>query len=170
MQTQWGWIEVRGGCWHVWGWIIVSFQPCTICMFGSGLEPSHSSHTELLGWGLDPPDIQGFLWPTTMAHILGPQPTWPCLINGFERGHTLHPVQPTVHVPKHVTVPCYILFLPLWGWFFQHFFDIRYCACLTPAFSGWTTCFILFMRNFKGAPHLILHIHKVEALTSKHPV
>lgn len=32
-------------------------------------------------------DIQGFLWPTTMAHILGPEPTWPCLINGFERGH-----------------------------------------------------------------------------------
>lgn len=39
-----------------------------------------------------------------MAHILGPQPTWPCLINGFERGHTLHPIQHAIHVPKQMTV------------------------------------------------------------------
>lgn len=39
-----------------------------------------------------------------MAHILGPQPTWPCLINGFERGHTLHPIQHAIYVPKQMTV------------------------------------------------------------------
>lgn len=63
-----GWIEVRGGCWHVWGWIIVSFQTCTICMFGSGLEPSHSSHTALLGWGLGSPRQPRF----SMAYNNGP--------------------------------------------------------------------------------------------------
>ena len=133
-----GWIEVSGGCWHIWGWIIVSFQTCTICMFGSGLEPSNSSHTELLGWwGWDPPDIQGFLWPITMAHILGPQPTWPCLINGFQRGHTLHSVQHAAHVPKNISIHCCILFLLLWGESFQHFSDSMYTR-LQP-FSQWTT-------------------------------
>lgn len=74
---------------HVWVWA------------GAFTEQPHRA-LGLRGW--DPPDIQGFLWPTTIAHILGPQPTWPCLINGFERGHILHPVQHVVHVPKDITV------------------------------------------------------------------
>lgn len=142
-----GWIEVRGGCWHVWGWIIVSFQACTICLFGSGLEPSPPATQSSCAGGWDPPDVQGFLWPTTMAHILGPQPTWPCLINGFERGHTLHPVQCGAHVPNHVTVRCYILFMLLPGWIFHHLFDIRYYQYLSPAFIGWTICLSLFMNS-----------------------
>lgn len=131
------WIEVRGGCWHIWGWIIVSFQSCTICMFGSGLEPLHSSHTELLGWGLGSPRHPRFLWPTTMAHILGPQPTWPCLINGFERGHTLHPLRHAVHVPKHFTVCFYILFLLLWGCFFTDVFFLNQILCMPDSGFFW---------------------------------
>ena len=117
-----GWMEVRGGCWHVWGWIILSFQTCTICMFESVLEPSHSRCTELVRWrGWDPLDIQGFLWPAIMAHILGPQPNWPCLINGFEKGHTPHCIQDAIHVPSQscslqkfwfcfCRVVCFVLF------------------------------------------------------------
>lgn len=92
-----------------------------------------------------------------MAHILGPQPTWPCLINGFERGHMLHPVQHVALMPKHVTVYCYILFLLLWGWFLQHFFDIRYTWL-----QLWSTC--LLMRNLIGATqqfiqHILIYIY-----------
>lgn len=64
MNRGWG-VE---GCWHIWGWIIVSFQTCTICMLGSGLEPLHSSHTELLGWEVGSPRHPRF----SLAYNNGP--------------------------------------------------------------------------------------------------
>lgn len=51
-----------------------------------------------------------------MAHILGPQPTWSCLINGLEKGHMPPRVQHVAHSPMSVSVRIV----------FHHFFDIRY--------------------------------------------
>lgn len=68
MQTQRGMNRGERGCWHIWRWIIVPFQTCTICRFVSGLQPSHSSHTELLGWGVGSPRHPRF----SVAHNNGP--------------------------------------------------------------------------------------------------
>lgn len=70
-----------------------------------------------------------------MAHILGPQPTWPCLINGLEKGHMLPRVQHVVHGPISVSVRIV----------FHHFFDIRYDV----HDSGLSTVLFFFIMGFK---------------------
>lgn len=121
-----GWIEVRGGCWHVWGWIIVSFQTCTICMFGFGLQPLHSSHTELLGWGVGSPRHPRF----SMAYNNGPHSgstTHLALSDKWfwKRTHTASsPVcslcAQKLHCPLLYSISVRMIFLA--------FFDIRYYA------------------------------------------
>lgn len=58
-----------------------------------------------------------------MAHILSPQPTWPCLINGFERGHTQRLVQHAVDVPRHINIIATFSFCLCEDDFIQYFFD-----------------------------------------------
>lgn len=98
MNRGWG-VE---GCWHIWGWIIVSFQTCTICMFGSGLEPLHSSHTELLGWEVGSPRHPRF----SVAYNNGPHSgsTTHLALSDKWFWKRTHTIQHAIHVPKQMTV------------------------------------------------------------------
>lgn len=105
MQTAWSeWRWWRG--WWVFGiysvglWCPFKAVQFTGLGLGWSLDEAHAAP----GWGWDSLDTCAFLWSTTMEHTVCTQPTWPCLINGFEG--RLHPF-----LCFHHTSKCFILFI-----------------------------------------------------------
>lgn len=93
-------------CWWVFGIYSVGLWcPFKATWFtGLGLGWSlDEAHTALV-WGWDPLDTYAFLWSTTMEHMVCTQPTWPCLINGFEG--RFHPF-----LCFHHTAKCFIVWV-----------------------------------------------------------
>lgn len=102
-------------CWWAFGiysiglWCAFKAARFTGLGLGWSLDEAHAAP----GWGWDPLDTYAFLWSTTMEHTVCTQPTWPCLINGFEG--RLHPFLCFHHMTK-----CFIL------WLFTHFCLVLY--------------------------------------------